>query len=526
MRRCFLVLFCLVVCMLWRMPLGWAHPSQAMHVADAVQTIEGFNEFNSLASEMYKLLDTMTIDGVRLSAKTHRDLFHPILFGREVPKDLLDSVSQSYARATGVTVEKAKKILIKARSNYIRWCIELVQKRTGLPRKAAEGLAGLLQVTHLLGDADVLDNAVFKALPNFDNITNAVLDHIDNLFKGGSDDLMKQVAFQKRSIVELARLYRNNSPYEYSLALGQKLKISPWGKLIKERYGNTLASRGIYYDVKLADEMLQRCNQAYRENGWKRRERLKDDLLKKKHSLKLQEKTGIRVKNTNYLTTRRINQANAIASKEVETVVYRQGVLQHIRNASGEWVDALSVPIKQAGKGIAAGVGAGVATFVFSEGVSFVIYQTGAMTEEEFIRETEKNCATALTTGAATTVVVALGWQPAGWIVLGVGITSDFIYGIAVEEMYWVQSFDWEKDWVFAALPTEIQRRVQPFSPDPKQLSLISLPTHASLLDFVEGGQGGGGVLSVEEDDEISARGTLLSLQDDKEVQDRKSLLY
>lgn len=466
--------------------LAYAHPARALHTGDLVRAFEGYEAFYDLASEINAKIDTFELDGVRLPPRTHRRLFHPLLFGESIPKEELDSICASYIKQVqqknGITlsVETAKRKLMEARARYIRECIGLVQEKTGLPRRQAQALAGSFHIAHLLGDADPLDNTLVDALPEVNRLSRALERHLDELFRGGSDEVLAWVRVQKETLRELRKLYAND-PVGHNIALRRLLAKDEFGGMLNRRWGRTLAKHNIHFNEAFAKQCFRESEALYYSEGRLRKQKLLDNPRRF-------AKSGLKSHaNTTYKTTRRLNRARQAAlaktaSKE-SSVVIRPGVLQTMRSSTGKVVEVLTVPVQQVGKGLAAGGGVGILTFVFSQGATYAMYQSGALSDDAFIAETEKNCGSALVAGTTTFVLVALGANPAGWVVIGVGVTADVIYGLAFDEIQWVQSFSWDHDWIFGEVPTEIQRRKKFL--EGQGPAIFTLPDRTVFLDVL-----------------------------------------
>lgn len=463
-----------------------AHPAKALHTKDLVRAFEGFEAFYDLASEINAKIDTFELDGVRLSPRNHRQLFHPLLFGESIPKEWLDSICASYIKKVqqknGITlsVETAKKELMQARARYIRECIGLVQKKTGLPRRQAQALAGSFHIAHLLGDADPLDNALVDALPEVNRLSRALERHLDELFRGGSDEVLEWVRVQKEILRDLRRSYVDDS-VGHNIALRRLLAREEFGDMLNRRWGRTLAKHNIHFDEAFAKQCFRESEARYYLEGRLRKQKLLDDPRRF-------AKSGLKSHaNTTYKTTRRLNRARQaalakMASREA-SVVIRPGILQTMRSSTGKVVEVLTVPVQQVGKGLAVGGGVGVLTVVFAQGATYAMYQSGVLSDDAFITETEKNCGSALVAGTTTFVLVALGANPAGWVVIGVGVTADVIYGLAFDEVQWVQGFSWEYDWIFGEVPTGIQRRKKFF--EGQGPAIFTFPKRAAFLDVL-----------------------------------------
>ena len=231
------------------------------------------------------------------------------------------------------------------------------------------------------------------------------------------------------------------------------------------------------------------------------------------------------------LTEHHIDKARVIKEVKVTRTTVRQGVFQRIRSKSGEIVEVLTVPIegaaRQVGKGLVAGVNAGVLTLVFAQGTTYAMYQAGAMSDDDFLAETEKNCGAALVAGTSTFVLVTLGVNPTGWVILGVGFTADVVYGLLYDQVRWVNSFSFEHDWIFGELPTEIQRRKKMFEPPENAKSCFDFPDRVSVLNWMEHSEISKRTtpLDFTQSPEIKQRSSFLDFRSNKEIKKRKTFL-
>lgn len=533
--RCLLVFF-----LVWG-GLVHAHPGCAMHGTDMLETFEGYarkeglrltpftqllNQFNAhldtskirLDPNQFKLpetlkgkLDPNKVDEIVFGFyEKHRDLYHGMLFGEAIPKDNLDAVIKTFRNqcekqyAVRLTAEEAKDILMQARSAYIREGVNLVQEMTGLTtRRAARGLAGLFQIIHLLGDSDPTTNKAMEMLPDIDRLITNAERCLDDLCKGGNEQVMKHLAKNKAYLECLRKVCKGKDPIVARTMLRQWFQQkAELGVLLDQRWGRTLAKKGIRFDAKAAKVMVSDWikKSILSDTSEKGLEKLTENTGKSKRALMRQVKSGLREAD---------NLAAATGKKGMQ-VVTQVAVAQTLRSASGKTVQVLTVPVKQVTKGVLSGVSGGVLTLVFSQGVTYAMYQQGALTDEEFVTETEKNCGAALVAGSTTFVLVSLGFGPVGWVAVGVGITTDLLYGMAFDHMQWVNSFSWEEDWVFGEVPTDIQRRRKIFEGSNK--ALFTFPDRVSFLDALS-------------NPEIARRTSPLDWSNNPEIQKRVSPL-
>lgn len=507
---------CLLIFYLAWAGVAYSHPGCAMHGTDMLEAFEGYarkeggrltpltqlmNQFNAhldtskirLDPNQFKLpetlkgkLDPNKVDEIVFGFyEKHRDLYHGMLFNEAIPRDNLEAVLKTFRAqcekqyAVRLTAEEAKDILMQARSAYIREGVNLVQEMTGLPTKrAARGLAGLLQIIHLLGDSDPTTNKAMEMLPDIDRLITNAERCLDDLCKGGNEQVMKHLAENKAYLECLRKACKGKDPIVARTMLRTWLQQKAGlGSLLNQRWGQTLAKKGIRFDAQAAKVMMSDWikrpfkKSILSDTSEKGLGKLTENMGKSKRALMRQVNSGLREADNLAVT----------AGKKGTQVVTQVAVAQTLRSASGEVVQVLTVPVKQVTKGVLSGVSGGVLTLVFSQGVTYAMYQSGSLTDEEFVTETEKNCGSALVAGTTTFVLVSLGFGPAGWVAVGVGITTDLLYGMAFDHMQWVNSFSWEEDWVFGEVPTEIQRRRTFFEGSNK--AFFTFPDRATFLD-------------------------------------------
>ena len=501
---------------------GKAHPSAAEHIRDITFTFEGY-DFSTIAEKYSKLVDAMEINGVKLSASNHRDLFHPILFGESIPQDRLDSIVRSYVKRTGVTPEVARTTLISYRREFYNKVVLMIVEETGLPKQQAGAFAGIFHITHLLGDGDPVDNFHVKSLPTPKQIIASFEKHLDVLYKGGGDDVVRWVKVQKEFLKELLKLYPEDST-QLILALKRSVNTMELGKYLHIRWGKTLGKAGHKWSDDVVRNVILEAKIHYKNEDIARRQVLTEKT-------KRAEKFKLEPKRYNKLTTQRINKAQAIAESKVAKETVRPGVLQRLKSNSGEVVEVLTVSIegasRQVGRGLSAGASAGVLTLVFSQGTTYAMYQAGAISDDDFIAETEKNCGAALVAGTSTFVLVTLGVNPTGWVILGVGFTADVVYGLLYDQVRWVNSFSLERDWIFGELPTEIQRRKKMFEPPENAKSRFDFPDRVSVLNWMEHPEISKRTtpLNFMNSPEIKQRSSFLDFRSNKEIKKRKTFL-
>lgn len=465
--------------------------------------------WGKMVTELNGMLDAVELDDIRFgTATTHRDLYHPFLFGEEPTTQHLKSIAQSYAEnassKTGVrhTTEAATELLLRARKAYFGKCIATVQEATGLNARQAEALAGILHCIHLLGDSDPSGNTFMGVLPDVDRFVEALDRHLTDLFDGGDAKVWREVSRLREELKGLQKASQilpggtGKKQILYRMATLKKLREAGLGRLLNQCHGVQLAKMGIVFNEAWA----QKVTSWVLENGVLR--------LGGSKALKTLQENGFRdVADFN----RQLRALERAAAKFCPGIrrIQQVAVLQTLRSSSGKVVQVLTVPTRPLARGVASGMGAGVLTLVWGQGMTYAMYQAGALTDDEFLTETKKNCGAALIAGTTTFVLVTLGASPAGLVILGVGAATDILYGLTFDRVQWVRSFSWEHDWIFGEMPTEIQRRRTLFSGDGP--ALFQFPKRTGFLNAMD-------------DPESRARTTPLDWSNNPTIQKRGTL--
>ena len=299
-------------------------------------------------------------------------------------------------------------------------------RKTGLPRKQAQGLVGLLYNTHLIDDR-VPGNKIVDPVIKPDLIIRDIKKNLHRLFGNNS-------SFVKEIETEIAKI-KPNTPNAYKCKRVEEILCS---RNIGEKFFHThqrfLKAKDISYNKTIAVRMLERSTLAS-NTSQEYVKALQDYISPKFSKISIPKKARL------------------------VTGVLQKGTIK------GKPVMLLSVPIKNVANSafmnaVATGVTAGVATFVFAEGYTIYKFAAGDISDDYFEKETLKNLTIALATGAATLVTVALGAHPTGWVVLGVGIGTAIIVDFVFDRFY--DEFKTPTitlNDILGKLPTELQRR-------------------------------------------------------------------
>lgn len=416
----------------------FGHPSAKLHYED-FKTI-----FNGYGDEVFEELSYKVSSGIDNELPTafrqqfgkipgnHRILGHGWTLNDSIPRETLELLSKEYPGK--------EKEIIKLWQIFARNLQSEAVRITGLPKAQANAFASLLYDIHLLGDLEP-GNKMLEYVLSSDDIVSNINKNVDILFRNKPE----YAALIKRRLSDVAKrggkdpqiVAQRIMTELYDLRMGDMLKTT-WGKTLKSHYS---IDRAIAANTKRVARPIAKI-------------------------------AGIRkVGKTATDFTKRLG------------VKFVRGILQeHVVN--GKTVTTLSVPISPAIKVAGA---AGVMTLVFTEGVTVYKFANGTITEEDFIRESAKNCGASIVVGTATYVLVALGATPTGWVIIGAGITAELVYEVAFEVI------DKEfatplitMDDIIGRLPTEIQQRRGAFNDSGYKSFLEANQARLSSLEFAD----------------------------------------
>ncbi|MBO7328423.1 MAG: hypothetical protein J6W00_06605 [Lentisphaeria bacterium] len=325
--------------------------------------------------------------------------------------------------------------VIKIWNGFVNDINKEAVRLTGLPQKQANAFASLLYDIHLLGDIEPNNTRIDLVLDE-KRIVKNIENNVDIIFKNKPEYaklIKKRLQKVLRSGGERQQLAQALMTELYNLRIDDMLKMT-WGKTLKTQYS---IDRAIAANASRAARPISKIH------GIRRVGKKAADFVKR---------PGVK---------------------------FVRGILQE-HTINGKLVTTLSVPISPALK---AGGSAGVMTLIFTEGVTVYKFANGTITEEEFIRESAKNCGGALTVGTTTFVLVALGATPTGWVVIGAGIAAELVYEVAFDYVY--KEFATPlitMDDLIGKLPTSLQRRRGAFNHDGFESFLEANQERLSLL--------------------------------------------
>ena len=385
-----------------------------------------------------------------------------------------------------------KDKIIEFWRNYVTSMTDEVMKMTGLEKKQAQALAGLIYNTHLLCD---YTGAELTQLPRPERLLKDIGTNLHALFGNRS-------AFVDQVMDELSRVpFKNLNDVEKAQRIYQILAKYNIGEKFVKTYESVLTEKGIsfamnackqalyakaaqginakYFQSALAqalttgDGKTLRPNQIKTFNYMKRVQGVVQEVNKNGRkayvlSIPLQFRPEERIASKiakelleealanghkiddqfilNQITTRLQKEFAESLGKQISPEVAEKVALQSLN-----WAKINPERV---------GFQAGVMTFVIIEGVTVYRFAGGDMDDETFAKETSKNLGGAFLTGGATYCAVILGATPTGWVVVGIGIGVNVAWDLAFNQLD--KEFSTPEitmDDILGVLPTELQRR-------------------------------------------------------------------
>ena len=416
----------------------FAHGSAKLHYDDFTGIFNGYGDdaFKELSYTISSGIDHDLPEAFRQQLGkipgNHRILGHGWTLNDSIPQETLNLLAKNYPGKEKEIIELWRTFVKRINGEAVRL--------TGLPPKQANALASLLYDIHLLGDLEP-DNTLIKLVLPEDQIIRNIEKNTEILFKNKPE----YISFLKKRLIKvLKRGGKNQQAVAESLMT--ELYSTRMGDMLYATWGNTLKTK---YSIDRA--VLANARRA---------ERIARPIAK-------------------IPGMKRIPKEAADFAK-IPGVKFTRGLLQE-HKINGKTVRTLSIPISPA----KASISAGVMTLVFTEGITVYKFSRGSISEEEFIKESAKNCGGAIVAGTATYVLVALGATPTGWIVIGTGITTELVYEVAFEWIYkeFARPTISMKD-ILGYLPTEIQQRTSVFDESGFESFLEIHQKRISSLEF------------------------------------------
>lgn len=357
--------------------------------------------------------------------------------------------------------------------------------------RAAQAIASLMSDVHILGDyttknihdLPTVDNivkdykrAVNRLFGNNNNFTKLIGNEIDNIPKGLSE---------KEKAEEILKILKNRSGDFFSRLEGNLRRMGYTGNLAGINHAK----------LKRLTASLVQMSDVAEATGLQLMQKLRQYFLKSKSiSLygKLKDSYDGKINTASRRIAERASRTfdrvySPEALKNLKNVTSQRvvvGALQEITTKDGTQNLVLSIPIENVAKGIKSGIGAGVMTFVISEGVTLYQFSRGDITQDQFYWDTAKNASAAMLTGTGTFVAVVLGATPTGWVVMAVGTGAYMLCDITFPKLQqMVEGPTFTLDDILGELPTEIQRRSSFYDYSGYE-TLLDYDGEGSILDY------------------------------------------
>ena len=455
------VFACLVAAI---MPLiGLGHPSESLHFYDQAEAFglysrrsQPFHAVCKAVNGCDSALPNMYYKRfrVKLTPKEHRFLGHNLL-GGAIPDTSIDFLYEKACKAgyKGTRKEFAA-ILGRMNAEYREGIIKVAMETLGLRRKEAEALVHILHDIHLLGDLTP-ENKIIQTIPKLAEIVHDIKVRAKNLPFKNPAEYAKFIKELDRLLNEAMRVANKNGiqaavDYFIKGLRGSKVLAGAagegWGTALSDGAAAEAAGMGMLAKLqkRFPNSKLLKTMGAI-QKGY---DKAVDNTARKMAEAAKNNFSGI-------FTPEELKATKGIT--DTRQVI---GTLQEVTMKDGTKKLVLCIPVENYAKGIKTGIGAGVMTFVISEGVTMYRFFSGDITEGEFCFETTKNCTASLLTGGLTFVAVTLGAAPGGWVVLGIGIGTFMICDIAFDGLSrWLNGPGFDLEDVLGQLPAEIQRR-------------------------------------------------------------------
>jgi hypothetical protein len=458
---------------------GFALPYSGGHQLDFRNVLEGIEGKN--IEELYRNISKIIDTPVKGLPGNHRYFGHwgfegDIPFNQYPLKSILEKLPAE---------QKASMInkITKEWHSRVQNINVFAESLTGLPKRQAKALAGLIYNTHLLGDW-VPGNKIVEPLLNVVDIQKDIIKNLHRLF-GNNSEFVRRVAEEIRSIPT------NISNQEYADEVLKILKRNSIGKKLFETYAKLLENFSIKYNPsgwrsgKATGASLARATSATHANMKARK--LKVPGLKTAANAAVL--AGIF---STIVHSWKVCEDEESASQALEGVCkdtalaagsfyVAEGLIQNL--GGGKY--AISAIVKegsaQSVKQIGAMVNYGLATFIFDETTHVYNYVSGDMTSEQFFNESSKSVIKSTASGTAAYCAVLIGASPGGPVIMAVSIGTYMVVAKAINiyEKYDENQHFHLSDYL-GKLPIEAQRRPSPWNllerTDPWNIMLRSDP--------------------------------------------------
>lgn len=371
--------------------LGWYGYASGMafkggHELDykgVLETIEGEN-FNTLIKNISKAVDSdlpkaiSELSGEPISVSRHRYFGHwgfegSIPFESEPYKDYLNRFS--------------REDVIRVWTEMVNSLTNEAMELTGLPKKQAKTLVGLIYDTHLLGDwkPDLKTNRILDPLLHPEKIRADIIKNLHRMF-GNNSAFVKGI---ERKLISV----KVKNPQVFAQKVLDVLREEPIGQKLFASYGETLAQNGIKH-VQVAESNVR-------------------IIMKNPRTFKI---------NAN----KTFDGYNDIARQ-----IKNSGTSGKVTVKPG-----LVLPGGRVLLSIGEGLQAGLAVFAMEGGIACYHRFQGNMWRPEFERQIKASLVKGTAIGSATAVAVFLGSSPGGFVVLAVAAGSYIAVDFAVRKWH------------------------------------------------------------------------------------------
>ena len=349
-----------------------------------LESIQGEN-FNELIKSVSKGIDSdlpkaiSELSGEPVSVRKHRYLGHwgfegKIPFESEPYKDYLSRFS--------------REDVIRAWTEMVNRLTSEGMDLTGLPKKKAKALVGMIYDTHLLGDwkPDPKTNRILDPLPHPERIRADIIKNLNRLF-GNNSKFTKEVERKLMSI-------KAKDPQVFAHKVLNVLRKEPIGEKLAASYGETLAKNGIEY-IQVAESNVK-------------------IIMKNPKTFKLN--TDIKAFDGYDDIARQIESSRSFSEVSVKP--------------------GLMLPESRILVSLGKGLQTGLAVFAVDGGVAAYHRFQGDTWRPEFERQIKASVIKGTTVGAATSVAVFIGANPGGFVVLAVATGSYIVVDFAVRKWH------------------------------------------------------------------------------------------
>jgi len=398
---------------------GFALPFEGGHKSDMTDVVGTSSED---VVELCRAISTTMLDErIKGLGGTHRIYFH-WGFSESIPREYLNAaIDAALKKNSNLSRAEVQRLIIAEWQRRLNDVINLAEKVTGLPRTQAKGVAGILYYVHLLGDYSTRNP---QGLRTLDFVINDLEKNLNRIFTNNSDTARAlsaalRAAYDK-SLSSQENAARLLAVLKTELAKALKEKRGALGTMQMAQY-TMLKCSLVLLSSPTMNTMAQKClvlNKRF------------DEIFGQNKNLKTAVGAGLvamafstvghgfRVLNGDEELGQAVLGVTKDTSLTGTATFISTGIMAKIED---KWVIVAKCPKLQAG------IGGGVAVFIFDETHTISQFIMTDMTAEQFLLETGKNTSTALAAGTAAYCAVMLGAGPVGPVVFAVTIGAEVI---------------------------------------------------------------------------------------------------